>query len=359
MAVVIDRGLRLRKGAASPADVIEIGLVNSMPDAALEATERQFTDLVQSAAGDLPVRLRFFSLPEVPRGERGRRHVAASYGGIDEARNARLDALIVTGTEPRAAALSDEPYWPALAALIDWAEHNTVSTIWSCLAAHAAVLHLDGVTRRPLAEKCFGVFACTKIAEHPLTMDLAAEIPVPHSRWNALREDELVARGYAMLTRSPEAGVDTFIRQGKSLFVFLQGHPEYDTTSLLGEYRRDFARFVRRESETCPLPPRGCFDAAVADALMRLRARAIGDRREDMLAELAVVAQGHGLRDVWRPAATRFYRNWLALVAARKAWRVAPAAFSAAPAPFVERRRRNDPSGHFTGARDRRASAHS
>jgi homoserine O-succinyltransferase len=338
-------------------DVIEIGLVNSMPDAALEATERQFIDLVQSAAGDLPVRLRFFSLPEVPRGERGRRHVAASYGDVDEARNSRLDALIVTGTEPRAAALPDEPYWPALAELIDWAERNTISTVWSCLAAHAAVLHLDGIKRHALAEKCFGVFTCATAAAHPLTMGLAPDIPVPHSRWNALREDELAAHGYEVLTRSPQAGVDAFIRPGGSLFVFFQGHPEYDAASLPAEYRRDFARFVRRESDICPLPPHGCFDAVTMDELMRLRARAIYDRHEDVLAEFAVAAAGRGPGDVWRPAAVRIYRNWLALVAAHKAQRVTPAAFSGAPAPFVERRRRNDAACYFTGARDRRASA--
>jgi len=116
---------------------------------------------------------------------------------------------------------------------------------------------------------------------------------------------------------------------------------------------------VRRESETCPLPPRGCFDAATTEALMRLRASTIRDRREDVLAEFAVATAGPGQRDVWRPAATRIYRNWLALIAARKARRVAPAASFASPAPFVERRRRNDPSGYFTGPRDRRASARS
>jgi len=358
MTILVDHPSRPREGG-SASEVIEIGLVNSMPDAALEATERQFIDLVQSAAADLPVRLRFFSLPEVPRGERGRRHVEATYGGIDEARAGRLDALIVTGTEPRAAALPDEPYWPALAELIDWAEHNTISTIWSCLAAHAAVLHLDGIKRYKLAEKCSGVFACRKIAEHPLTAGLPADIPVPHSRWNELREGELAAGGYEVLTRSSQAGVDAFCRQGRSLFVFLQGHPEYDAASLSGEYRRDFARFVRRESETCPLPPRGCFDAATTEALMRLRASTIRDRREDVLAEFAVATAGPGQRDVWRPAATRIYRNWLALIAARKARRVAPAASFASPAPFVERRRRNDPSGYFTGPRDRRASARS
>src|SRR3981081_1864988 len=218
------------------AGCLEVGLVNSMPDAALEATERQFIELIDSAAGDIPVRLRFFSLPDVPRTTRGQQHVSKSYLGIGDLWDGRLDALIVTGTEPRAAALSEEPYWPALAELIDWAEHNTISTIWSCLAAHAAVLHLDGIARRPPADKCFGVFDCDRVLDQPLMQGLGPQLAVPHSRWNELREDDLVARGYEVLTRSSRAGVDTFIRQGASLFVFFQGHPEYDATSLLGEY---------------------------------------------------------------------------------------------------------------------------
>jgi homoserine O-succinyltransferase len=46
---------------------IEIGLLNNMPDAALEATEQQFLELLGAAAGDSWVHLRFFSLRGVPR----------------------------------------------------------------------------------------------------------------------------------------------------------------------------------------------------------------------------------------------------------------------------------------------------
>ena len=69
-----------------------------------------------------------------------------------------LDALIITGAQPQADRLSNEPYWEELVEIIDWAKTNTASTILSCLAAHAGVLHLDGVERRPLPEKCTGVF---------------------------------------------------------------------------------------------------------------------------------------------------------------------------------------------------------
>jgi hypothetical protein len=43
---------------------IEIGLVNNMPDAALEATERQFVELIRAATNDIVVRLRLYALPD-------------------------------------------------------------------------------------------------------------------------------------------------------------------------------------------------------------------------------------------------------------------------------------------------------
>jgi homoserine O-succinyltransferase len=152
-----------------------------------------------------------------------------------------------------------------------------------------------------------------------------------------------------------------FARQGRSLFVFLQGHPEYDAVSLLGEYRRDFGRFLRRERDVCPTLPHGYFDDAAAERLADLRARALVDRREELLAEFPVVALEHSLRARWRPAAERLYANWLTEVVALKSQqagqRIASAVTAGRPAAFVERRRRGDPSGYFTGARDRRMPA--
>jgi homoserine O-succinyltransferase len=353
MPVLVDRGpggctivtgkdtaaerLQARRHPAG-SEWIEIGLLNNMPEAALEATEQQFLDLLVAAAGDSWVHLRFFSLPGVPRSERGRSYLSQSYGDVEDIRRADLDALIVTGTEPKAADLADEPYWAAFTQLIDWAARNTISTIWSCLAAHAAVLHLDGIERVPLREKCIGVFDCDKLADHPLALNLPSRSAVPHARWNELREEALVANGYQVLTRSPAAGIDTFVRQEQSLFLFFQGHPEYGAGSLLNEFRRDVGRFLKGERDQYPAMPQHYFDAPTEAALAAFRQQAERQRNEELLADFPVLTD---LNANWQPFAVTIYRNWLSAISAQKQRLLHPTQYMAAlrldqsPAPAI------------------------
>jgi homoserine O-succinyltransferase len=72
----------------------------------------------------------------------------AEYANISCLQGTKLDGIIVTGMEPGVGPLTEEPYWRAFADLIDCSERNTTSSIWSCLAAHAVVLHRDGIARR-------------------------------------------------------------------------------------------------------------------------------------------------------------------------------------------------------------------
>jgi homoserine O-succinyltransferase len=253
---------------------IHIGLVNNMPDSALLATERQFRALLAEAADGLPVRLSLFGIAEVPRSEHAKSRMSKSYSSIDVLWDSCLDGIIVTGAEPRLPSLTEEPYWNTLAQVIDWAQENTYSGIYSCLAAHAAVLRMDGIRRRTLNDKLCGVYECATISDHRLTEGIPARSWMPHSRWNDIPENALSSSGYRIVTRSKEAGVDTFVKQGKSLSVFFQGHPEYEAGSLSLEYRRDERRFLNGESTIRPLPP-------------------------------------HGLRNSWHFSAVQMYRNWL------------------------------------------------
>ncbi len=88
---------------------IEIGLVNNMPDAALAATERRFAELLDGSDAGLDVRLHLFSLAGVERGPAAQLSMAGRYQDIAALKTAGLDAIIVTGAEPRAPDLRAEP----------------------------------------------------------------------------------------------------------------------------------------------------------------------------------------------------------------------------------------------------------
>ena len=221
MPLLLDTSRSSDPASPAGAATVEVALLNNLGDAGLKGGERQFVEILSAAAGPDPVRLRLFSLPGIVRGEEARARIEARYADFADLMQSRVDGLVVTGCEPLAASLPREPVWPALTEVIDWAEHNTLSTIFSCLAAHAAVLHLDGVDRRRLARKCSGVFAVERAGDHPLLAGLRAPLVVPHSRWNRLDAGELRTAGYDILTRSPEIGVDMFVKQWRSLFVFL------------------------------------------------------------------------------------------------------------------------------------------
>jgi homoserine O-succinyltransferase/O-acetyltransferase len=299
---------------------VRIALINNMPDSALEDTEVQFFELLESAAGDIPVSLKLYSLPKLPHTDAGEKHLSKYYSEIGELLNSRFDGVIMTGTEPRQADLRNEPYWSALTEVLDWAEHNTTSTVLSCLAAHAGVLYSDGIPRHRLADKQFGVFEYKKIRKHPLTEGAADTIQIPHSRWNEVRADALAAGGYEVLTQSADAGVDLFAKKKKaSLFVHFQGHPEYGTRTLLKEYRRDIKRFLRRERETYPTMPHGYFDEAAAKLLWDFQKSVVAEPREELLAKFPEAAVSSAVRGTWQMSAASVYRNWLQFLVSAKA----------------------------------------
>ena len=323
MPILIERRRKPRKlGVDWALNRIDIGLINNMPDTALEATERQYLALLGDAAQDVQVHLHLFTLPEIRRGERVAQHMKKLYRQADALAHTPLDALIVTGAEPQAGDLREEPYWRSLTRVVDWASDNTVSTIFSCLAAHAAVLHLDGIARRPLPKKLFGVFEEEIALEHRLTAGLS-EVAAPHSRWNELRERELVANDYTVLTRSDEAGVGVFAKEGNSLFLFVQGHPEYEAETLLREYRRDIGRYLREERPTYPERPRHYLDARARDRVLAYRKRALIRRDRDLLSEFPIFELRRTVRHSWRPDAIALYRNWLGIIDKGKPVRIA------------------------------------
>jgi homoserine O-succinyltransferase/O-acetyltransferase len=305
--------------AARQADTVRIAFINNMPDPALEETELQFFELLSVAAGDAPVSVKLFSLPGILRTGRARERVKACYSAIEDLWRNRFDAAIITGTEPHQPELRNEPYWAGLADLFDWAAENTSSTVLSCLAAHASVLHGDGIERHLMREKCAGIFEVHQACDHPLLEGVPRRYLIPHSRWNEVREKALIASGYTVLTRSSEAGVDSFVKKKRnSLFVHFQGHPEYSAHTLLKEYRRDVKRFLCGERETYPSMPRGYFNRAASELLSEFQARALHERREEVLEAFPQTSVAAAIDKDWDLAARRFYGNWFRYLSARK-----------------------------------------
>jgi len=157
-----------------------------------------------------------------------------------------------------------------------------------------------------------------RVAEHPLTARAPRLLKLPHSRWNGIGEDALVNSGYSVLTSTADIGVDTFIKQERSLFVFFQGHPEYESDTLLLEYRRDVGRYLRGETDAYPLIPNGYFDQKTAAELTVLQKRAISHKRADLLEEVTAALGKSSIENTWHSAAICIYRNWLEYICAQK-----------------------------------------
>ncbi len=207
--------------------------------------------------------------------------------------------------------LRQEAYWPSFNRVLAWTREHSRSAVWSCLAAHAAVLALDGIERVRGQHKHFGIFACERAASHGLLAGAPATLLVPHSRWNGVSAGQLAAKGYQVLTRTSDGGVDAFVKQDTGLFVFFQGHPEYESETLMGEYRRDAGRYLKGEMEAYPLLPVDYFDEETERSLREIEARARASRQQELLGEVSAVLNSVRIQNSWRSTAALIYRNWL------------------------------------------------
>ncbi len=297
--------------------VLTCALVNNLPDGAFVTSERQFVDLLH--AGRPPgttVEVHCHTLPSDARAAHVARHIEACYTPLDQLRWERPDVIIITGSEPRTSDLAAERYFAELISVVEWAVANTRSVLLSCLAAHAALLAFDGLERHRLAVKCSGVFDHEVRTGHALTTALVAPVALPHSRVNDLTPAEVAGAGYDVVMMSEEVGWGVITRRvGACLMVLVQGHPEYDPTTLLREYRRDAARYVSGVRTEQPCLPWRCVAPEDRQALADFHLRLISEpTHPSSLSGLPFEAVARRAPWPWRAAAIRLYTNWLAEV---------------------------------------------
>ncbi len=295
---------------------LHVGLLNMMPDAAIEATERQFYRLVGESNPIAQFYMHPFTLPELKRGPWAREHVGRYYDTFERLREDGLDALIITGANVTHPDLSEEPFWQPLIDVIDWAIGNVTSVLCSCLATHAVLQFRHGQKRRPLGFKRWGVFPHRVVDRgHPLVNDVNTRLDVPHSRFNDVSRAQFEASGLHVLVESAEAGVHLAVSEDRFRVVFFQGHPEYDTVSLLKEYKREVVRFARGERGDYPPFPDNYFRPWARAILDEHRSRLLDARsRGETPPELPERLISPLLDNTWHDTAEAIVGNWMGLV---------------------------------------------
>jgi homoserine O-succinyltransferase len=289
--------------------------VNNMPDSAFAATERQFTDLLTSGAGSETVELRRYTMEGVPRGERTAPLIAEGYSPLEELwQHPAPDLLIVTGSEPLAPSIEDEPYWGDLRDLLMWGREKVASMLLSCLAAHAALLVFDGLDRARLPAKCTGVFTQDVDRAHRLVSCVGRDVVLPHSRLNTVPLDAVRGAGYSVALSSEltDWAVASKPVDGAEVIV-VQGHPEYGPPSLLLEYQRDVRRYVNRERDGLPVLPLHCVSDPDWGDLQHLQDRLVQGERDPALMETFPFSEAAARAEWrWRQTAVKLYANWMA-----------------------------------------------
>ncbi len=295
---------------------LHVGLLNMMPDAALEATERQFMRLIGESNPIAQFFVHPFTLDTLPRGDKGRAHIQAYYETFDQIRAAGLDALIITGANVTGEDLTLEPFWNPLIEVIDWAMENVTSTLCSCLATHAVLHFRYGQPRVRQAAKRWGVFEHRVVEpRHPLVADVNTRFDVPHSRWNDIAPAQFASAGVRVLVESPEVGVHLAVSGDGLRAVFFQGHPEYDTISLLKEYKRDALLAAHGKFPNYPPFPSRYFprhaQAVLDEYRQRLQTAIVAGTPEPEFPEKLLLPH---LDNTWHDTAEAIMGNWMGCV---------------------------------------------
>ena len=290
---------------------LHIGLLNMMPDAALEATERQFFRLVGHSNQIAQFYMHPFSLSSIKRGAKATKHLKKHYKTFDEIKVQGLDALIISGAKPPQD-LKRAPFYQQLKEVVDWSYEHVTSTLCSCLATHAVMQFKYGQKRQPVGKKHWGVFPHQVIdRDHPLLSGVSTRFDIPHSRFNEISESQFDKAGVKILAKSP-VGAHLAVSPDLFRIVFFQGHPEYDTISLLKEYKREVALYL--EDKELSYPPMPSNYLSIQNQAVLNEYRANLDSGKMSIKDFPESLISTTLDNTWHDSANAIINNWIGCV---------------------------------------------
>ncbi len=217
---------------------LKLGIINLMPTKI--STETQLLRRVSNMA--LQMRVDLIRTSTYESTHTSREHLEKFYVTLNDVKDKKYDALIVTGAPVEHLPYEDVAYWDEMVEVLEWARRNVFSTMFICWASQAALYHYYGIPKYGLEQKIFGVFKGYVREASTLTSGFDDAFYMPHSRvaYNKIEDLEKVD-DLAVLVSSDEAGAHIAATRDNR-FVFVSGHGEYDEKTLEDEYRRDLGR---------------------------------------------------------------------------------------------------------------------
>lgn len=218
---------------------LQIAILNLMPMKI--DTENQLLRLLSNSPLQVEVQLLKTS-SYTPRNIH-KEHLETFYKTLDEIKHNKYDGLIITGAPVEHIEFEEVDYWSEMKEVMDWAAHNSTSTLYICWAAQAALYHFYGVPKYHLDEKMFGVYPHTISNRRvPIVRGFDDVFVAPHSRHTEVRKADIQnVNSIELIAESEKAGAYLAVsKDGKQIFV--TGHSEYDPLTLKREYERDLEK---------------------------------------------------------------------------------------------------------------------
>ena len=307
--------LTLSRALSQDIRELHIGLLNMMPDSALEITERQFMRLVGNSNQIAQFYVHPFSVPGLQRSAETQAYIDQYYTTFEQVKADGLDALIITGANVANPSLDQEDFWQPLTEVIEWARQHVTSTICSCLSTHALMKYFYQIDRVKRETKKWGVFE-HRVTQpnHPLLREINTRFDVPHSRWNSITREQIEDAGLTVLIQSFDGEIHMTVSPDQLRMVYFQGHPEYDINSLLKEYKRDLLGYFHGQNAQPPYPENYFpIDARdIAERFIRQAQSALENGRE--LPEFPEDEFLPWLDNTWGDTAKAIFNNWLGSV---------------------------------------------
>lgn len=219
---------------------LKLGIINLMPTKI--STETQLLRRVSNMA--LQIHVDLIRTGTYESTHTSREHLQKFYITLEQVKDKKYDALIVTGAPVEHMSYEDVAYWDEMVEVMEWARHNVFSTMFICWAAQAALYHYYGIPKYGLDEKLFGVFKGYLRADSILTSGFDDAFYMPHSRVAYNKSEDIgQIEDLSILVSSEEAGAHITATHDNR-FIFVSGHGEYDETTLEDEYKRDLAKGI-------------------------------------------------------------------------------------------------------------------